>query len=378
MNILCITDQFEGSNHSAVEGIFGKYLSALCRVFLVFFSRELKKGRMEGNRIVLPYSFKHRNILKELENFLNLEDIDFTIIRNFFPVLKSVLARKDRHPFQIGFWESFPHDFRRYFEAKFEKKALLRKRIEYKWSRYQQRRLIKNCNFIMLVSDLYKKSWYPDFDSDVFILPLGVDFEGLPGPEPHPGLPFRFIHTGTVDPLRCTDLIAEAFSEMKEDFVLHFFTASNNKTVKKIKELRDPRIKVLSALPREALFYQMKKYDLGIGLIPNNELYRVSSPTKTLEYYALGIPALLNHLPEYDALFNEECAFFADFTKGDLQKTLKTVFDAPRERLLVMGEKGRAIVKEKRNYEHLAGDLYQFLKGMTLKATFAKIHGNSR
>jgi hypothetical protein len=357
-----------------VEGIFGKYLSRQARVFLVFFSRVRDKGRREGNRVVLPYAFKRGNLLKALGLFLDLKDADMVIVRNFFPVLENVLRQRDRYAFQVGFWESFPHSYRRYFEARMEKKARFRKTLEYRFRRRREKRLIQSADFLILVSETYRQTWRSDFTSDTFVLPLGVDFEELSGPEPKPPGPLRFIHIGTVDPLRRSDLIAEAFSGLRADFVLHFFTASDNPIVKKIKRLNDPRIRILSPLPREALFYQMQKYDLGIGLIPNNELFLVSSPTKTLEYYALGLPALLTHLPEYDTLFDGQCAFFADFTREGIQDALKKILATPRERLRTMGEKGQAVVREKRNYELLAGELHQFLKGMNLKATFAKLH----
>lgn len=374
MNVLCITDQFEGSSHSAIEGVFNRTLPHQDRVFITFFTKVHSKGHQQGNRIILPYAFKRRDICQELDHYISLKDIDIVIVRNFFPVLKRVLRGRSRYGYKVGFWPSFPHSFRRVFEAQARRKALFRKTLEYKISRYFENRLVQQCDFLIVMSDLFKKTWFPAFASDVFVLPMGVNFESLPSPEPGGTGKIGFIHTGTADPLRKSALVAEAFNETPGEFVLHFYTASRNETVARIKKLKDPRIEVFPFLPRNQLFQKMKKYDIGVGLIPDNELYRVSSPTKTLEYYGLGLPALLNHLPEYDALFDDRCAFFAEFTKEGIRSKVEEILKTSKDRLQLMGECGRVIVQENRNYRVLADHLFQFLRNITLKAVFTKMH----
>ena len=105
----------------------------------------------------------------------------------------------------------------------------------------------------------------------------------------------------------------------------------------------------------------MSKYDIGIGLIPENDLYRVSSPTKTFEYYSVGLPVIIDYLPEYVSLFKEENAFFCHFEKMDIQRVVRDALNTSKEVIFEMGLKGKKIVKEQRDYSVLSRKLYNFL-----------------
>ncbi|KAF0144502.1 MAG: group 1 glycosyl transferase [Nitrospirae bacterium] len=363
MKILCITDQSENSNHSSIEGIFGSYLKERCEVYIVYFSKTLGQSIIKSNnKIYIPYSYKRKNICKELNNLINLKEVDIVIARNFFSVLKDLLKNKTTYNFRIGFWHSFPHTFRRFFEAQEEHKAVFRKTIEYKLKTHLEKKLARQCDFLIVMSEEFKKTFYQDIIIDYFPLPMGVDFDSLPSCRPNNNATRKLIYTGTVDHLRETDLVAEALSELKEDFVLDIYTQSDNEITRKIKSMGDKRINIYPALPRNELFRKITDYDIGIGLIPDNRLYRVSSPTKTLEYYSLGLPALVNYLPEYVSLFDNESAFFCDFTKESIKKTMREILAAPNNRLFEMGAKGKQVIKEQRDYKILSEKLYDFLE----------------
>ncbi len=362
MKILCITDQFEDSNHSSIEGIFGTYLKEWCeKVYIVYFTRTSDSIRIKENKIYIPYSYKRKNITWELNKVIDLNQIDSVIARNFFPVLRDVLKNKARYNYRVGFWHSFPHTFRRLFEAKEENRAVFRKVIEYKIRTYLEKNLVKKCDFLIVMSKEFKSTFYPDIDINYLPLPMGVYFNNLPSYKPNSDQLKKFIYTGTVDHLRKTDIIIEAISELKEEFVLDIFTQSSNETTRKIKNMGDVRIHIYPAISRKELFNRIADYDIGIGLIPENDLYNVSSPTKTLEYYSIGVPALINYLPEYTHLFNDESAFFCSLTKTDIQRAVKEILNTPKEKIFAMGMKGRKIVKEQRDYRVLSEKLYNFL-----------------
>jgi hypothetical protein len=364
MQILCLTDLFDGSDHSAVEGLFGKHLAARAGVRLVFFSRSLPRGTARGGRIVLPYACKHRHLLRELEPLAELRDTDVVIVRNFIPVLRQLSGPRDRRRYGLGFWHSFPHDFRRVHEARLERKSVGRKRLEYAWRRFQERRLLGRADFLITMSAAFRETFHADWEKPCFILPMGVDLAGLPPETPARTGAKKFVYSGAVDALRQSAGLARAFHEIPGDFVLDFYTASRNATVREITELGDPRIRVLPALPRDELFRRMGGYDVGIGLLPDNDLYRVSSPTKTFEYSALGLPALINPLPEYREVFDEQAAFYCDFTPEAIRGKTAELLALPREALIQRGARARAAVADKRNYQTLAGDLLAFLQGL--------------
>ncbi len=365
MNILCLTDQFDGAQHSAIEGLFGKYVADRAGVRLVFFSRALPRGTARGNRVILPYACKHRRLLRELEPLADLRNMDAVIVRNFIPVLRQMLPGRERFGYRLGFWHSFPHDFRRVHEARQEKKAVGRKTLEYVWRRFQERRLVGRADFLITMSAAFREAFHPDWKRPCFILPMGVDFDGLPPAAPPPTGSKKFIYSGAVDALRQSAVLARAFHETAGDFVLDFYTASRNPTVREITGLPDRRIRILPAVPRDELFRLTGGYDVGIGLLPDNDLYRVSSPTKTFEYAALGLPALINPLPDYREVFDDQAAFYCDFTPEAIGKKAAELLVTPREVLVERGARGRAAVLKKRSYQELAAGLLAFMQHLT-------------
>lgn len=363
MRILCITDQFEGANHSSIEGIFGGHLARLCDVYLVYFMKDKQHvARIEGNRIFLPYSAKRKGICANIEKFCDLSMFDVVIVRNYFPVLRQLLKDRGCYGYKLGFWNSFPHSFRRLFEALQERKAVLRKKIEYYFRKRIEAGLVSQCDFLIVMSKEFKKVFYPDIPIRYLPLPMGVDFEGLPaGHCSVEGQLTKFIYTGTVDHLRQTDLIVEAFAATAGNFILDIYTASNNPITQKIAALNDDRITLYPPLPRDELFKVMVNYDVGVGFIPENTLYRVSSPTKTLEYYSVGIPAMVNFLPEYVELFDEHTAFFCDFDKTSIQQSVWKILTMSKADVCNVGIKGKRRVFQERNYKILSENLLSFI-----------------
>lgn len=362
MRILVITDQYEGARHSAIDGIFNRYLKDQAEVDAVYFSRESKLPEHTGERIVLPHRYRRRNVVKGLQGVVDLSRYDFVIVRNLFGLLADFLKARTRHSFKLGFWESFPHSYRRVYEARQTGKSVLRKTVEYAIRKRIEQRLVERCDFYLPITETFKTTFHPDLSIPCHALPMGVDFSLIAPPdEVHlPEGPTKFLYIGTVDRLRRLDLVVSAFARLEDDFLFDLYTPSDNDLVGWIKSIGDPRIRVHSAQPREALFRIMPDYDVGIGIIPDTLLYRVSSPTKTLEYYAAGIPALMNHLPEYDQLFAEDTAFFCELGEESILEALQSILRMARPEIRQTGKRGQAAVKQARDYEVMAEELYGF------------------
>lgn len=366
MKILCVSDQFAGSKESLIEGIFQGPMRGFATVTVVYFSKELHEPGWQGADLIIPYKYKHQGSAYVIGKFIDLLSIDVVFVRNFFSVLSSFLKTRNSCPFQIGFWNTFPHTFRRYFQAQLENKLLFRKRIEYYWRSFHERRLVQQCDFLVVMSPEFKTRFFPTVTIPWMSLPMGFASADLPEgsllTEDH--YPRRFIYIGTVDPLRQTGMIAEALACLKEDFILDIYTQSNNSSVDQIRRLGDRRIRVLSPLPRRKLYAKMVEYDVGIGLVPENELFNVSSPTKAIEYYAVGLPVLINHLPEYRTLFDERSAVICDFSAEDIKSAVRKIIAMPKEKLVSLGKEGQFTVRKRREYSILSHDLAVFLTGV--------------
>ena len=365
MRILLITDQGPDSNHSAIQGIFNGHLRRHADVDLVYFDRTIDRPTTTAAKLVLPYKYKRRQTVSGIEALTGLASYDVVIVRNFFPVLREIQSHKKRYGYRVGFWESFPHSFRRVYEARTTGKAVLRKTVEYAIKRRLEKRLIERCDFYLPITETFKARFYPDLSIPYLPLPMGVDFSRIDnGPLPEiSGTEKRFIYVGAVDRLRRLDLIVSAFSKIEGNFVLDLYSPSTNGLVDEIKSAitSDPRIRLCPPKPRNELLHIMLEYDVGVGLIPESPLYEVSSPTKTLEYYAAGIPAIINRLPEYTSLFDGQSAFLCLLTENDIQDAVTKILPMSRTQLRKMGVAGRQVVLAKRDYAVLAAELYRFL-----------------
>jgi glycosyltransferase involved in cell wall biosynthesis len=360
MNILCITDQITGSDHSSIEGIFGGYLRQLCPVTIVYFSKDSTAPYLDGHDIVIPYK-RRGNLFETIYRLTNNNHFDVVIVRNYITLLRQALLERRHYGFRLGFWHSFPHSYRRYFQAKLENKSIFRKAIEYRIRSHIENKLVSKCDFLISMSREFKDIYYHKTAVQFLPLPMGVDFGNLSFVRKMRMGVYRILYTGTVDKLRQTDVIIKALTAGDELFQLDIFTSSNNETTDYIKSLNDKRVKIQNPLPRESLLRRISEYDIGMGVIPENELYMVSSPTKTIEYYAMGVPAIVSYLPEYLSLFDDSTAFFCHFTIDGIRKAFLAALNTPRPQLQAMGEKGRGIMQEKRNYEELSRDVFAFL-----------------
>lgn len=363
MHILCITDLLFGSNESLIEGIFQSSLKGYATVTVVYFSKEISQPVWQGTNLVIPYRLKRRGAAVAINKIINFHTIDIIIVRNFFSVLRSFLKIKNTYSLQIGFWNTFPHTFRRYFQAQLENKSLFRKRIEYFWRSFWEYRLVQQCNFLIVMSPEFKVSFFNNITIPWLSIPMGFKSDDLPQ-EPlllTENVPKRFIYIGTVDTLRQTELLVNTMTKLEEDFLLDIYTQSNNDSVNQIRKLGDHRIRVLPPLERKELYAKMVNYDLGIGLIPENDLFNVSSPTKVIEYYAVGLPALINNLPEYRALFDATSAVICDFSAKDISRSIREIIKMPKNKLVEMGRIGQFEIKRLREYSILSQNLFTFL-----------------
>jgi len=345
------------------------------QLHIVYFSRKSATVSMSENQIIFPWRYKRVDVLKQLAGRINLFAIDVVIVRNLFKVLNRVLPYRNRFGFLVGFWESFPHNFRRVYQARIEHKHVFRKTIEYHFKQKREESSLKKCDFYLPITDTYKTQFYKDLHIPFHPLPMGVDFSRVPVKHPpaedsRNGV-HRFVYIGAVDRMRQLDVVVSAFLECNEKFEFHIYTPSINLQVNEIRNLAHPRILVRENLPRTELFNNMVHYNVGIGLVPESPLYIASSPTKTLEYYALGLPAIINNLPEYKLLFDSQTAFLSEFTQKSIAACIRRICRTPKEEIGRMGALGRERVRKERDYAALSTGLFDFFNRLLHDRTVA-------
>ncbi|MBD5165946.1 hypothetical protein [Helicobacter sp.] len=365
MRILCITDKPYNEEECTLKGVFEKYLLEYAEVHCAYFTKDSRvcQPQFKANRFILPYSTKHRKFIQCFLNLGgNLLDYDYIIVRNFYGIAKQIL------PFhkQVIFWETFPHDYRRLYEAQRDKKHLWRKKLEYKIKFFLHNKILNKC-IAYMGSTLHFKSFH-QLNIPIFSLPNGIDFdlldlESISHNTHSINQPLKLIYIGSIDANRELAKIVEAISEAKGEFVLDIFSGSSNKEVEKILHIstQDSRITLHPPLPFTEMLQRLSIYDIGLGIIPNTPLYSVSSPIKAMEYAGNGVIPLLNDLPEYLRLFDESTAFFTQNSPNAITQSIERILNTPKEHLLSKKQATFKNAQAKMDYKVIAKNTYEFL-----------------
>lgn len=145
-------------------------------------------------------------------------------------------------------------------------------------------------------------------------VPMGIDEVELAagGAVPNArvaGDPFRIVYLGSMDRLRRIDFLLDVLREvMRRDpqrgyrLVLIGGASTPDEydwLVQRVKESGlSGFVEMPGPLARDEAWRLAGGCHLGISAIPRGEVFDVSSPTKMLEYLALGLPVLVNDIPD--------------------------------------------------------------------------------
>ncbi|MFM1941577.1 MAG: hypothetical protein RI897_559 [Verrucomicrobiota bacterium] len=363
MRILLITDLPWGEEESAVEGLFRHELRAAHEVEVVFHAGGLWKADRRDGAIVLPKRALRHGLWRALAVETNPDGWDYVIVRNKFHVLRQALRRRGRC--KVGFWESFPHAYRRVEDAVIRRRGVWRKRLEFRLKKWVQLRMLRRADFFLPITRPHEEEFYPRLGVPSHPLPMGVDRGLWAGRKADRGEgPLRLVYTGTLDKLRGMELICRAVAGLEGDFVLDIYTFSGEALCEPIRQIGDSRIRVHRGLARSELVQEIASAHVGICVLPELRTYQGSSPTKAVEYAALGIVPLVNPLPDYNSWLGEGCAVYTGFGLEPIRIALGRMMARPRSELLAMGEECARRAWRHRDYRVLAAGLVEFLSGL--------------
>lgn len=170
-----------------------------------------------------------------------------------------------------------------------------------------------------------------------------------------------FIYIGTMAKKRHLDIIVRAFFLVKKDIKNAKMLMVGNGSGKEELE----KLTVNLNLENDIIFTgdvpytEVPKYiclaDIGLSPVPPLNIYKMSSPTKMLEYMASGIPVIGNReiLDIRNVISKSNGGILVDFDTNSFAAGMIKL--ARKEELAkVMGEKGRDWVIKNRSYEQMA------------------------
>ncbi len=102
----------------------------------------------------------------------------------------------------------------------------------------------------------------------------------------------------------------------------------------------------------------VQKCEVGLSPIPRGELLDVSSPTKIIEYLALGLPVVCNDSPDQERII-KACGAgrCVPYTPASFAEAVDDLLRLPTTTRAEMSRAGKQYVATHRDYTVLAADL---------------------
>jgi len=224
-------------------------------------------------------------------------------------------------------------------------------------------------------------------------VPMGVDLESLPGGVAGaPGIPAAsgsalaaaggtghetvIGYLGTLDASRRLEILVEMLALLRRDGVparlLLIGDAVARRDRDALSQLAAERgvgqyLEITGMLPRAEAMRRMAAAHIAISPILRSPIFDVGSPTKLVEYMALGIPVVANSHPEQQLILRESRAgVCVPWSARQFARGVRWLMQRPPEELEAMGRRGRDWVLRHRAYPVLGKELerrYQDLLG---------------
>lgn len=210
-------------------------------------------------------------------------------------------------------------------------------------------------------------------------VPMGVDMELLQAQTPQPrrlagwdGVPL-IAYLGTVERPRQLERVIDALALVREHHpaarLLLIGNSPNRSDETALLDHARARglvdaVHITGWLPAAQAWSLLSAADAAVSYIPRGALYDVSSPTKLLEYLALGMPAVGNDTPDQAYVLSKSSAgWLTDSTPAAMGRALCTILDDPAA-ARIRAAAGPAFIESERSYRELAAMLAHRYKAL--------------
>lgn len=188
----------------------------------------------------------------------------------------------------------------------------------------------------------------------------------------------KFIaYIGEISIIRRIDLIIDAISELVQSGYsnLHLLLIGGPPEGQNlwwldellVKKNLKQKVTVTGWKPRKEAWDYLKNADIGISIFPRNIIFDTSTPTKIIEYAALGIPIIVSDNPDQkEFVENLRCGLSISFNKEAIKEAIKYLLENEDVRI-EMGRNGKGNVLKYRGYNIIAQNLAEKYKSILEK-----------
>jgi len=275
-----------------------------------------------GERVVSPLPGPLGTALAGLGNDLRAllsprGDIDAIVVRD--KLLTGALALLLSKAVPVDYWMSYPIPEDDLHRARTMKGSVVRKVALWTrgrltaWLLYSI--VVPRARYVFVQSDRMRAvvSERTGRRRHVYPVPMGIDERLVPGERActrrwRPGEPFRLAYLGSLDRVRRIDFLIDVLARLERRFPGQFQLrligdANQPHEMKWLREYVQASeltesVEFAGVMSRQDAWRSLASCHAGLSAIPRGEVFDVSSPTKTVEYLVLGLPVLVNDIPD--------------------------------------------------------------------------------
>ncbi|MFA0441916.1 glycosyltransferase [Vibrio sp. 10N.222.51.C12] len=372
--LLCFVDKAGEPQHSFIDGMLAKRCSEDFDVIIYTSWDKLSDigTKSYHNSMLRTYLFPRRGFYRLLNVILVALICFYSAFRNYnFSV---VAFCRNEPSFLLGaqlvsfirnldcvFQSSFPHE-----DVGGGMKSAIAKLIFNLCGKYVKK--------ITAVSDeglKRMKRYFPEASG--IVVPLMGD-EVVALPIRRNGQQVKFVYIGTLDSSREFEVVVKAFckvmQEEKYDVSLDIYGGNEAQwkdLVSKVSNynftMPSSRISYNGCMKREDLFSTIEKYDVGISLVPKNNITSEMSPTKLSEYMGCGLAVLASNTvtSQVDIMSDSQCGCLIDFSCEDIIRGIG-VFCEDSNALFGYKQRSVIFVKNTFTYDVKKEEFLDFLR----------------
>lgn len=371
--LLCFVDKEGEPQHSFIDGMLAKRMSDEFDVTIYTSWNKLKDIRSTRyhNAKLCAYLFPRRGVFRLINIFLVCFICLFKSLSN--PKVKIISFCRNEPSFLFGsYLVSFLSNFSYVFQSSFPHEDVsggLKGKLAKVIFNICGSRVKK----ITAVSEegLARMAKYFTC-ADGLVIPLMGD-EVVDAPNDNVLDHIRFIYIGTLDKTREFEVVINSFLKVatkeNRNFTLDVYGGTQeewNSIVHKTQlnnlSNYNSNISYKGKVIRDKLFEIVTQYDVGISLVPKNEITSEMSPTKLSEYMACGLAVLAsNTVTSQVSIVNQaKSGILADFTEEDIKNGVEWFLDNP-EKLNGLKSHGLEYITNRFTYSSIKDNFSSFL-----------------
>ncbi len=333
----------------------------------------------DGGRLMDRVVRQFAELVHDLRSLARIRhaDYDAVQVRDKFVIAAFVAWLARARGLKFFFWLSFPlpesdiHNARA-GNAFIPALTMLRGRVT-SWLLY--RWILPRCDHAFVQSDRMKEqvASHGIDPSRLTAVPMGVDLRSLGDHRSRParsvghGLTLGYL--GTLDAGRHLDVLIDMLAELHRSGLPARLLLIGDASAPRDREALEAHarqlqvaehVEITGMLPRQAAMVRMMDADIGLSPIYRSPVLDVGSPTKLVEYLAMGLPVVANDQPEQRSILAAcRAGVCVPWGARHFARGVRWIARQRAETIVSMGESGRRWAVANRAYPVIADRVEQ-------------------